>query len=52
MGDGPRRRRASGWAWVYLVLFGTGDEADDTAVESPDEPGDSADDTSDGPERR
>jgi hypothetical protein len=52
MGDGSRRRRASAWAWVYLALFGDGDEGADIEVDSPDEPGESADEISDALETR
>jgi hypothetical protein len=52
MRDGPRRRRASAWAWVYLALFGDGDEGADTGTDPSDGIGDSADETSDGPETR
>jgi len=52
MGDGPRRRRAKACPWVYLALFGDGDDATDTETASTDQAGESTQETSDGSETR
>jgi len=52
MGDGSPRRRATAWAWVYLALFGDGEDATDTETASTDRAGESTQATSDEPETR
>ncbi|MFP8890709.1 hypothetical protein ACLI4U_13190 [Natrialbaceae archaeon A-CW2] len=52
MDNGPRRQRANTWAWVYLMLFGDGDEGTDRETESADQVGGSTQEPSDGPETR
>lgn len=52
MTEGPCRRRASAWAWVYLALFGADGEATDTETESADQTKESTQETSDGPGTR
>jgi len=52
MGDGPRRRRATAWAWMYRALFGADGEATDTETDSVDQTGESTQEMSDGPETR
>lgn len=50
MGDGPRRRCAQAWAWVYLALFDNGEDATDTEAASTGHDGESTQATSDEPE--
>ena len=52
MGDGPRRRCAQAWAWVYLALFDNGEDATDTEAASTGHDGESTQATSDEPETR
>ena len=48
MTEGPRRRRANGWAWAYLALFGS-DESEELPDSSTSDTGN--DDTNERPRR-
>lgn len=52
MGNGPRRRRAKAWTWVYFALFGSDDEQTDAETESTDQTGEAEPETLDGPETK
>lgn len=34
MSEGPRRRRANAWVWVYLALFGSNEDTEKTTDDS------------------
>lgn len=38
MSESPRRRRANAWVWVYLALFGSDEDAEETTGDSASDP--------------
>jgi hypothetical protein len=38
MSEDPRRRRANAWVWVYLALFGSDEDTEETTDDSASAP--------------